>query len=206
MSDSEEAKSLSDIIDELVEKSESEEDGDLAIGEVLDEFAGRLFGPLILVPAIAIVSPLGMIPTVPTTMGLVVVLVAGQALFGMKRPWLPKFISDRSVQADTFKEKMEKFGPWVTWIDKFTAPRLRYVVTGPMKYVMAFLAILVAFTLPPLEFLPYAAILPGATLFFLGLAITSEDGLLGLISIAGTCGALYTAWQMMGNLVDYLGG
>lgn len=196
MSGPEKAKSLADIIDTLEQRAASDSDGDFTVGEVLDEFAGRLFGPLILAPAIAIVSPLGMIPTVPTIMGLFVILAAGQSLCGLDHPWLPAVLADRGVSADRFETSMKKFRPWVGWIDKLTAPRLRFLVQGPMKYGMALLAIIVACTLPPLELLPGAAFIPGVTLLVLGLAITAQDGVLGAVGIAGAVGALYAVWWM----------
>lgn len=186
------AKSLTDVINDLQRRAN--EDGDLTVGEVLDEFAGRLFGPLLLAPAVGILTPLGMIPTVPSILGLFVVLVAGQSLVGLEHPWLPSALSDRSVGADQYERAMKKFRPWARWIDKFTAPRLGFLVKGPMKYGMAAIAVLVACTLPPLELIPGAAFLPGFVLLVLGLAITAEDGLLGLFGVAGSLAALYLVW------------
>ncbi len=199
-----EPRELADVVDELKEKSQ--EDGEMSAQDALDEFAGRLFGPLLVVPGLVTLSPLGVIPMVPTIMGVWVVLVAGQKLAGRKYPWLPGVIADRSVDADKFRESMEKFRPWADWIDKFTKPRLTWLVTGPGKYVLAALCILLALTLPPLEFLPWACAAPGGAILLIGLAITAHDGLLALIAVGLSLLALFLVSQAWSAFAAYFGG
>jgi hypothetical protein len=191
-------ESLTDVVDKLIAKAEDADGDDVSIQSVLDAFAGRLFGPLLLVPGLVILTPLGGIPTVPTLIGAVVVLVAGQAIVGRTHPWLPRFIADRSVSQQKFISAMNKFKPWARWIDRLTRPRLEYLVTGRMKYGIAAICVLVALTMPPLELLPFAAIAPGAAITLLGLAITSHDGLVGLMGLmaAATTVGLVT-WTLL---------
>ncbi len=197
MTDNDQPQSLTDVVDDLEEKAS--EDGDLSIEEGLDEFAGRLFGPLLLLPGLVTVSPLGGIPTVPTMMGVFVILVAGQSLLGFDHPWLPGIIANRNVSQQKFRESMEKFRPWLEWIDKFTAQRMQGLVSGPMKYIIALVCILMACTMPPLEVVPFACAIPGAAILLLGLAITSRDGLLALGGLVASVAALGTvAWWFLG--------
>lgn len=200
--DQENPSSLTDVVDRLEDKAA--EDGDLSTQDALDEFAGRLFGPLLIIPGLVTLTPLGGIPTLPTFMGLFIVLVAGQSLLGRKHPWLPGVIANRSVDEEKFKDSVEKFRPWMKWIDKFTAPRLTWMVKGPMKYGIAAVCIALACTLPPLEFLPFACAAPGAAILLLGLAITASDGLLAVVGIAGSAGAFYlmtAAWAKFAGFV-----
>ncbi|MEM8865993.1 MAG: exopolysaccharide biosynthesis protein [Planctomycetota bacterium] len=181
-------QSLTDVVDDL--KDQASKDGDLSVQDALDEFAGRLFGPLLVAPALVVVTPVGGIPLVPTIMGLFVVLVAGQSLFGRTHPWLPGVLADRSVDEDKFRDSVEKARPWLEWIDKYTERRLQFLVKGPMKYGIAMVCIIVACTLPPLELLPFACIVPGTAILLLGLAITAQDGLIALVGLIASIGAL----------------
>lgn len=188
MEDDNQPESLTDVVDELEKKSK--EDGDLLVGDALDEFSGRLFGPLLVVPGLMVMTPVGGIPFVPTMMGVLVILVAGQSLLGRKHPWLPGIIADRGVSEEKFKSSMEKVRPWLEWVDKFTARRHEQLVTGPMKYAIAAVCIIMACTLPPLELLPFACAIPGSAILLLGLAITARDGLLAIFGLIASLGAM----------------
>lgn len=188
-------KQLTDIVDDLEDKAA--EDGDLSAQEALNEFAGRLFGPLLVVPGLLTMPPLGAIPTVPTAMGVFVILVAGQSLLGRKHPWLPGIIADRSIDEQKFRDSIDKVRPWLEWTDRLTTRRLQFLVKGPMKYGIALIAILMACTIPPLELVPFACAIPGGAIFILGLAITAQDGLLALLGMIVSLFALGAlAWWM----------
>lgn len=191
-------KSLTDVVDDL--EQNANQDGKLSAQDAVDQFAGRLFGPLLLVPGLIIMTPLGGIPTLPTIMGVFVILVAGQALAGRKHPWLPGLIAERRVDEQRFCQSVEKVRPWLEWMDKFTAQRLQTLIEGPMTQVIALVCILIACTLPPLELLPFAAIVPGIALFLLGLAVTAHDGVLALVGLIASAGALGTVgWWLLGG-------
>jgi hypothetical protein len=193
----EEAKELAEVVDDL--ESKASEDGDLSAQDALDEFSGRLFGPLLVIPGLVTVSPIGMIPSVPTMMGVFTVLVAGQSLAGRKQPWLPGFLAERSVDEDKFHASVEKIRPFIEWIDKWTAQRMQFLVKGPMKSVVAGVCILLALTMPPLEVVPWACLAPGSAILALGLAITAQDGLLALIGLTVSLGAIgLLGWVVLG--------
>lgn len=174
---------LEEVVDQLEEKAEAEDDT-VTVREALDAFEGRTFGPLLVLPAlVALTPPVGMIPTVPTIMGVIVVLIAGQYLFGRTHPWVPDFIGERSVEREKVLKAVDKSRPWAKWVDGFVGKRLQVLVEGPMEYVIAGLCVVLAFTLPPAELLPGLAAVPAAAILFLGLAVTSRDGLVGLVGM-----------------------
>jgi hypothetical protein len=177
---------LEEVVDQLEEKAEAEDDT-VTVREALDAFEGRTFGPLLVLPAlVALTPPVGMIPTVPTIMGVIVVLIAGQYLVGRTHPWVPDFIGERSVDREKVLKAVDKSRPWAKWVDGFVGKRLQVLVEGPMEYVIAGLCVLLALTLPPAELLPGIAAVPAAAILFLGLAVTSRDGLVGLIGMIVT--------------------
>ncbi|MEQ8212022.1 MAG: exopolysaccharide biosynthesis protein [Lacipirellulaceae bacterium] len=186
---------LTDVIDQLEEKAG--EDGELTVQDALDEFAGRVFGPLLVIPAMVVVTPLGAVPTIPTAMAVFIVLIASQALFGKKYPWLPNLITERSVEESQLKESMKKFRPWAKWIDAVLKPRLKWLVEGPMKYVIALVCLLMAAAIPPLELAPFACFIPGSAVLLLGLAMMAKDGLAGALGLVASVGALFVGGRWL---------
>ncbi len=175
---------LEEVVEQLQEKAEAEDDT-LSVREALDAFEGRTFGPLLVLPAlVALVPPLGMIPTVPTVMGTIVVLIAAQYLIGRTHPWVPDFIGKRKVKQDKVLRAIEKSRSWAKWVDGFIGKRLQVLVEGPMEHVIAAICIVLALTMPAAELLPGLAAVPAAAILLLGLAVTARDGLLGFIGLA----------------------
>lgn len=202
MPDDNNPDSLTDVADELEDKAS--EDGDLTVQDALDEFAGRLFGPLLVVPGLIVMTPVGGIPLVPTIMGVFVLLVAGQSLAGRKHPWLPGVIAERGVSQEKFEKSIEKMRPWLEWVDKYTARRLEWMVSGPMKYVLAVICMAMGLTMPPLELIPWGCAIPGGAILLMGLAITARDGLLAIGGVVAAVPALYLvtkAWSAFSSMI-----
>lgn len=197
---------LAEVVDQFEDKAQ-DEDETVTVREALDAFEGRSFGPLLILPAlVALAPPLGMIPGVPTTMGLIVILIAGQYLMGRTHPWVPDFIGERSVKRDKVLQAADKSRPWAKWVDGFLGKRLQALVEGPMEHVVAGLCVLLALTMPPAELLPGLAAVPAAAILFLGLAITARDGLLGLLGIAISAGGIGYLLYKLPQLVEKVGG
>jgi hypothetical protein len=105
-----------------------------------------------------------------------------------RQPWLPKFISLRSMPRDEFANLVERVNPWLEWADRFTAPRLQGL-TEPMaqRLIGGFCLLLsIVLALP----VPFVNMLPGAALCLIGLGVLERDGLwmaggvvLGLVSV-----------------------
>ena len=85
--------SVGDILDCL--DTLAQENDSVSVGQVLDAFGSRTFGPAIIVPALLELTPVGAIPGVPTFLAVVIALIAVQKLFGSEHVWFPKIISNR---------------------------------------------------------------------------------------------------------------
>lgn len=187
------AQGLNDILNELAEQSES--DKELSVQNVLDTFEGRTFGPLVLALGIIAITPIGAIPFVPSTIALLLLAVVGQALAGRPHPWLPKRFRERAIAEDKIKAGIKKSRPWAKRIDRIIRPRLTVLTRGPMRYVLATLALPLALTMPPLELVPFAVFIPGVGVVMLGLAQTAKDGLLAIIAVIFSLATTgFTVW------------
>src|SRR5690606_20602698 len=85
-----EPHNITEVLEQVEEKTEGE--ARISIGEFLDTFEHRGYGPLLLIIALLIVLPTGGIPGIPTLLGLIIILIASQLAWGRSAPWLPKWL------------------------------------------------------------------------------------------------------------------
>jgi hypothetical protein len=155
----------------------------VAIQDIVPAVGQRGFGPLLLIPGIAAASPLSGIPGVPTTMGLLAMLVAAQMVWGRSQLWLPQWLLRRKVTRRRLDRAVEVVSPVARFLDKLIRPRLTWLTQAFATRVVAGLCVAVAATMPPLELVPFAATSAGAVLAMFGMALLADDGLLVLLGL-----------------------
>ena len=173
----------------------------VCIGDVLDDFGKRSFGPFILIPALIEMSPIGGIPGVPTFLALVIGLTAVQLLLGRDHIWMPQFIQRRSVSGRKLHKAVEKLHGIARWLDAHSHGRLVQLTQGVWIRIAAAVIIALACTVPPLEFLPFASTAPMFAIAVFGLALTVRDGVLMLVALAlaGGAAGLGAYWLATGQ-------
>lgn len=172
-------ETLGDVIDSI-EHSTGEQER-VSIGDIFDAFEGRLFGPMLVVPALALLTPLGGIPGAPIVIAVVLLLIAGQRVAGKTQPWIPRRILEREVERRTLVGAFERVRPWARRIDRLIRPRMHALVRPPMPQITAGIVVLLALAIPVIGLIPFAVAAPGAAILLLGLALTGRDGLLALL-------------------------
>lgn len=175
-----EIRDIEDLLDRLTSASEGRER--ISVDFVLKTAGRRSFGSLLLLAGIILVSPLSGIPTVPTTIGVIVLLLTGQLLLGRSEFWMPRFLLRRSIARTRLDTGLRAVRPVARFVDRLLRPRLSFVTDGPGVYAIAAFCLLVAAVTPFLEILPFAASGAGAGLSFFGLALISHDGALAILT------------------------
>ena len=175
-----------EAIEELAEKA----DDSVCIGNVLDEFGKRSFGPVLLIFALIEITPVGGIPGVPTVLAVLCAMVALQMLLGRDHIWVPSFIEKRGVGAGKLLKSAEKLEGIAARLDHWFKGRMKQFTTPLWQKVAAVFILLLCCTVPPLELLPFASSAPMLAVASFGLAITVRDGLLMLIACALSLAAL----------------
>jgi hypothetical protein len=163
----------------------------VSLGLILEVVGQRSFGPILLVAGLVIFAPLiGDIPGVPTIMGMLVVLTAGQLLFRREHLWLPRWLLKRSVAQD----KLDKALGWMQsparFVDRLLRQRLTMFTEGAGVYVIAIVCIVIAAATPAMEAVPFSANGAGAALTAFALSLIAHDGLLALLAFLFTAGTL----------------
>jgi hypothetical protein len=176
----------------LVDKVEQRvEAGEKVSISMIHKVAGqRAAGPMLLFPALIVVSPLSIIPGLPTLIGINTVLVAGQVLFGREQIWLPKWLGERCLPAKHAERLMNFLKPVSRTVDAVARPRWRALLGQPLRRVGAGICVVVGAVMPLLEFIPFTSTWAGAIIATYGLAVTARDGLLALMWIGLVIAAL----------------
>lgn len=177
---------LEDVVNNLIECCVRDADGRLSVDELMDAIGQRTFGPLLLVPSLIAVSPVGAIPGLPAVTSVVIVLVATAILLHHDHVWIPKWLGRRSVDAGKMERGLIKFRPVARFIDHLLMPRLAWLTRGVFFYVIAVLVLLIGLVTPILELVPLGGIPPNAAVVAFSLAIIAKDGLWALIAFAFT--------------------
>lgn len=188
------ASSVESILDDLEKLADNEDT--VTVDDVVDAIGGRGFGPLILLPALLVITPLGGIPGFPTLMAAVILMIAAQSLMQKKRIWLPNLLGDRGVKNEKVTKSTKKLRSMAKWIDEHMGQRLKALVSEPMQLVAAGIVAVLCLLVPPSELVPFAAILPMGAIAVLGLALSLRDGLVMLVGLVVSLVALYFVWTM----------
>lgn len=172
---------VADLIDCL--KKIAGEKGSISVGRIIDGLGTRTYGPMLAVPALLGISPVGAIPTAPTVIAIIVAIFAVQMLVGAHHFWVPDFIEKLRVPSDKLCAASLRLDPVAARLDRWFHGRLKGFASGMWVRIAALVALLLCLTVPPLEFIPFAAAAPLAAIAAIGLAMLVRDGALMLAAI-----------------------
>jgi hypothetical protein len=182
-----EVHSVTDILDKLEKTAHAS--GQVKGSEIVHAFGNRSYGPLLTLPPLLEISPLGGVPGVATAMALIVVVIAVQMVLGRRCCWLPRFVTTRSMKSTNLARAVTKMRPLASWLDRWFHGRLRALTTAPFVRAAGAACILLALTVPFLDLVPFASTAPMAAVALFGLALLMHDGAL---MIAGSVAAAAT--------------
>lgn len=192
------AQTLNHVLDEIRAKVESDDTPDsLTLGEVLDAFGRRSYGPLLLVIGLFAISPATVIPGMTWFAAALTLIVAGQMALGLKRIWLPQKALQAELPRDAVLGGIEKSRGVAKRIDGLLKPRLTFLSGPPFVNVVALLCIGAALITFPLGLIPFAPLAPGIAVVFFGLGMTARDGLWLLLGTGFLAGAIWLATKVL---------
>jgi len=161
---------LSQVFSEL----SKEASGPVSIATIRDALGDRSFAALLFFFAVINLIPLP--PGTSALLGLPLLIVSAQMVYGSKRVWLPRILVDRTISAETFRSLMERVIPRLVWIERLIRPRYWPFwrrrgdrIIGVIALVMA-----ISVTLP----IPLGNWLPAFSTALLGLSLCERDGIL----------------------------
>lgn len=174
-------------------------DASVTIGQLLDLAGSRSFGAMLLVPSLALVTPLSGIPGMASALAVLIILIAWQVLIGREEPWLPQWVVCRGIDAARIRTAVRWSRRPAGWVDNITRSRWRRLTRRKGTRVGAAASILLALMVPPLDLVPFANTLTGLALTCIALGLLIHDGALYLIGIGVVFGVIAMLVQVFGG-------
>ena len=186
-------------LQQLVDRLDKAATGERIDVECMMEAVGRSsFGALLLLGGLVTLSPLDIVPGIPTLVALAVLLVCVQLLAGRRHFWLPAWVLRRSITRQRFRRALRWLRTPARFGDRLVRPRLTALTTDAAAKVIAVGCVIVALAMPVMEVVPFSANLAGIALTAFGLAVIADDGLLALVAFAATAaGVVVIASQLL---------
>lgn len=185
-------------IAQLVDQLETNTTGErVSLGDLMQAIEHRSHGPLLLLPALIAMSPVGGVPGMSIVTGGLIILIAAQILFGRQTPWVPGFMRELSFEREKLTNASRQIKQWTAWLDKLVHKRWEWLAEPPYIYGVAVLCLGLAALFYPLALVPFGVFVPAAATAILALGVTARDGLmiaLGTLFAVVTFAATIAAW------------
>ncbi|MDN2566648.1 exopolysaccharide biosynthesis protein [Aquibium sp. A9E412] len=168
----------------------------VAVAEIVDTIGARAFSPLLLVPALILISPASGVPGLSSIGGMLIALVAVQIVIGRRTLWLPGMLRRRTVGRDQLDRANRFLRRPAAFVDRWTRRRLAFLTEKPFSIVPALLCLAGGLVIPFFELVPMSSSIIATAVAFFALALVTRDGLLVLIGLAVVSGAATLGWLL----------
>jgi hypothetical protein len=185
---------MSAILLGMIERAEGER---VSLGDMVDAFDARAYGPLIVLFAAPNVLPVAL-PGISAVLGAPLILLTAQLMLGLHRPWLPGFLRRRSLKRASFESLVARIVPRLVRIEGMIQPRLLPLTSAlGQRLIGAAGLVLAAIVFLPV---PFGNALPGIALVLMAVGLLSRDGiavvvggLIGVVGLVVASGFIYGA-------------
>ena len=182
---------LSELLEQIVDETDGEQK--VTFGDLLNALHTRSYGPLLLLPAIIAISPVGAIPGMSIVTGSIIFLMAAQMLAGRDHPWVPGRLLAFEFKHEKLKKGVDKTLPWVRKSEWVLSERLTILTKPPATRLIALLCMGLAVLFYPLALLPVAVGVPGTAITLFALGLTVRDGVLIVVGLGVSAAAVLMA-------------
>ena len=180
------ADRLSAILQAIADAQDNDR---ISIGDLLFALRRRALGALMFIFAVPTALP--MPPGVSAIVGAPLLFLSAQLMLGMK-PWLPKFITKRSLSRVDFERVVKAIAPWLAKAESIMRPRLQFMAQRPAVYLVGFVCLLMSIIL----FLPIPLgnMLPSIAICIMALGLLERDGVWIIIGLVLAVASIVVVW------------
>lgn len=168
------SRAISEVLDDLETAGDDER---VTVGCIVEAMGERSFAPLLLVPALLMVSPISTIPGTPTISGIIIALIAAQMLAGRETLWLPRFLRDRGVSTGRMARAVGFLRKPVSRVEAVIKPRLTWLTRAPSRHVVLLTCLAITLVMPLMEFVPALASIAALAISLFAVGLLTRDGL-----------------------------
>lgn len=180
------------IITDLIGRVRDAADDDkVSIQRVVKALGEDSLPPNLMIPALAVVSPLSGVPLFSSICGILIALISAQMLIGRHHVWLPGFLMRRQVSGSRLKTALDWMERPARLLDRVTDERLTPLVRRPMRWIVQGVCLCCGLAMPFLELVPFTSSLMGIVVSLLAFGLLARDGIfvvLGFLAIGGIAG------------------
>lgn len=176
---------LAELVDDVIALGARER---VFVRDVISAISGAGLSPVLLIPALVVVTPLSGVPLLTSLTGIIIFLVSAHMLLQCERLWLPAWVLNRWIKGDLIVKGFSYLRRPAAWVDHRTDKRLAALAYRPLVLVPQLLCLFCGAVMPLLEFIPFSSSLVGLSVALMALGMLARDGLLiilGAMPIAG---------------------
>lgn len=170
----------------------------IAIADIRDAMGDRAFGAMMFVFAAPNTLPVNA-PGVSVVLGIPLLFLSLQLMFGFAVPWLPQSLVQTTVTRQRFAQVMNFVVPWVRRAEKLSKPRWSRLTVGLAERVIGLVCIVLSIVL--ILPVPFGNMGPGVAVCILAFALLERDGKATLTGLAAAAVALALAWGVIVAIV-----
>ena len=189
--------SLTDVVEHTIGEANGET---ISVETLMRSFGHTSFVPLLILPALILITPLSGIPGLSTVCGIIIMLIAGQRLVGHRQIWLPGWIRRRTVKSANLRNGLSKLLPATRFIDGFSRIRLTFLFRWPFLFVLPLACVMFGAVMPLLEFVPFSSSLIGVAVTLIAFSMLTRDGLFALFSLIPVAVVIWGASAVLTSL------
>ncbi|WP_180900406.1 exopolysaccharide biosynthesis protein [Martelella soudanensis] len=172
--------SLTEIVEQTMEEAG---DGHISVDHLMSSFGHASFVPLLVLPALVLITPLSGVPGLSTVCGLIIMMIAAQQLVGHSQIWLPRWIRNRQVNSDKLHPAMRRLLPLTRLIDRAARERLTFLFKPPFLWLLPLSCVIFGAMMPLMEFIPFSSSLIGVAVTLIAFSILTRDGIFALFAL-----------------------
>lgn len=180
------------VITDLIDRVRGAADGDtVSVARITQALGRDSLPPNLMIPALAVVSPLSGVPLFSSICGMLIALISAQMLMGRDHVWLPGFLMRRRVSGARLRSALDWMTRPALFLDRVTDERLTPLVRRPLRWIVQAVCLCCGLAMPFLELVPFTSSLLGGVVSLLAFGLLARDGvfvILGLAVIAGLAG------------------
>lgn len=181
----------------------------VSVAEIIDALDARSFGLAVLLFSLPSVVP--MPPGIPTVVGIILLIVSVQMVFGREDLWLPGILSKRTFPRKVLVGAFEGLAPRLAWLERLMKPRLLFM-TGKLGTILIGVVVLIMAVVLILPLPPGGNFPPALACAVLGMGLVQRDGVVVLLGLVGSIVAMAVVSyvtlvfiQSLPGLLDWMG-
>ncbi|QQA41911.1 exopolysaccharide biosynthesis protein [Pelagovum pacificum] len=187
--------SVRGVVDSLERAATGEK---TSMREVVESLGEASFVPVLMAPALAVVTPLSGIPLFSSLCGLLIALVSVQMLLNRDHLWLPDWLMRRTVETEKLTKGIGYMKKPADFLDRWTKERLSFLVKKPFNWITELACLICGSVMPLLEFVPFSSSIIGAAVVLFSLSLLVRDGLFALFAFFFIAGGITLIIRLVG--------